>query len=108
MVLQCKSIFYFREIYNFSGFSIDEKIIEVAVQNNCHLFLDEVWNGNHTFGNFKTSFGPQISFIHYIKPMITFNKIEMASEAIKFWENVYKEEGVFDYLLENKQEELMM
>lgn len=32
----------------------------------------------------------------------------MASEAIKYWENIYKEEGVFDFLLEAKQEELMM
>ncbi len=40
--------------------------------------------------------------------MIEYKKIEMASEAINYWMEVYKEEGLFDFLLEMDIEELMM
>lgn len=40
--------------------------------------------------------------------MVHHKKIEMASEAINYWVEVYKEEGIFDYLLDEGIEELLM
>ena len=52
--------------------------------------------------------GSKIGFIHYLKPMIENKKIEMASEAIHYWMDVYKEEAIFDFLLDYDMEELLM
>ena len=83
-------------------------MIDVAVKNSCIIFLEEVWESQKKYGNVKKYFGTKIGFINYLKPMITYKKLEMASEAIKYWEEVYKEEGIFDYLLDNEIEELLM
>ena len=40
--------------------------------------------------------------------MVALKKIEMASDSIKYWIDVYKEEGIFDFLLEHELEELLM
>jgi hypothetical protein len=40
--------------------------------------------------------------------MIEFSKFEMASDAIKNWYEAYKEENVFDELLNCGCEELLM
>lgn len=40
--------------------------------------------------------------------MLEKEKYEMASEAIKNWYEAYKEENVFNILLDNKCEELLM
>ena len=112
MELHCKIIIilYFSEILNFSGMNhlLDEELLDIAVFNNCAIFLEEMWDSNKKFGNFKSFNGPKLGFIYYLKPMVKYKKIEMASEAIKYWQDIYKEDGLFDFLLENDIEELMI
>ena len=45
--------------------------------------------------------------VKYISVMLDESKFEMASEAIKNWFEAYKEENVFEILV-NKNEELAM
>jgi hypothetical protein len=40
--------------------------------------------------------------------MLKHDKLEMASEAIKNWCDAYKEENIFDTLMQHGQEDLLM
>ena len=81
---------------------LDEQMLDTAVNHNCSFFLEEIWESNKKFGNFKLKSGSNLGFIYYLRPMIKYKKIEMASEAVKYWVDVYKEEGLFDFLIEMK------
>ena len=95
------------EIYTFTGIFLDEKILRCAIKGDCSFFLEEVWESTRKFGNIKNFYAPKISFSKYISVMLDEGKFEMASEAIKNWFEAYKEENVFEILV-NKNEELAM
>jgi hypothetical protein len=94
---------------------MDEDILDWAVENEGNLFLEyllnnfrEVWESFRKFGNFRNFYAPKISFSKYIEIMLKHEKLEMASEAIKNWCDAYKEENVFDTLMQNGEEDLLM
>ena len=95
------------EIFTFTGIFLDEKILRCAIKGDCSFFLEEVWESTRKFGNIKNFYAPKISFSKYISVMLDEGKFEMASEAIKNWFEAYKEENVFEILV-NKNEELAM
>ena len=95
------------EIYSFGEVYLDEKILKCAVFRDCSIFLENVWESSKKFGNLKNYYAPKISFSKYIACMLEEGKFEMASEAIKNWYEAYKEENIFE-LLVDKNEELAM
>ena len=96
---------------NFSGMShlLTKDLLDLAIKSNCSIFLEEMWENSKKFGGYKSNKNAsKLSFINYLYPMLENKKIEMASEAIKYWSEVFREEGIFDILLEYKEEELLM
>lgn len=84
-------------------------LIELAVKNNCSIFLEEIWEESKKFGDYKKNKNTvKLCFVNILVPMIEYKKIQPASDAIKYWSEVYKEEGVFNILLDYKEEELLM
>lgn len=64
---------------------LDETILELAVSNDCELFLEfiinkirESWENNLKFGNVHNYFAPKIPFVRYIEVMINHKKYFMA------------------------------
>lgn len=95
------------EIYSFTDLFLDEKILRCAVVGDCSFFLEEVWENSRKFGDVKNYSAPKISFSKYISCMLEEGKFEMASYAIKNWRGAYKEENIFEILVD-KNEELAM
>ena len=87
---------------------MDEELMECAVQNDCSIFLEEVWESTRKFGNLKNFYAPKIGFSKFLEVMISNSKYEVASDAIKNWYEAYKEENIFDLLLKHKCEELLV
>lgn len=92
------------EIYNYSSVDIDEDIIKCAVEGNCSLFLEDVWESTIKYGNLKIKYGKKIPFSQYIQIMLDNNKYDMASYAIKNWYEAYKEESIFERIVEKSEE----
>ena len=69
--------------------------------------MEEVWENSRKFGDVKNYSAPKISFSKYISCMLEEGKFEMASYAIKNWRGAYKEENIFEILVD-KNEELAM
>lgn len=95
------------EIYHFTGSFLDEKILNCAVRGECSFFLEEVWDSTKKFGDIQNYSAPKTSFSKYISCMLENEKFEMASYAIKNWIGAYKEENIFEILVD-KNEELAM
>lgn len=94
---------------SFSNVQIDETIIDVAVKNDCSLFLEDAWLMDHDSNeNAQRFYACNVGFISYVRVMIKYKKYEMAAEAIKNWILVWKEESLFDILLDYDLEELLM
>ena len=78
-----------------------------AVRGECSFFLEEVWDSTKKFGDIQNYSAPKTSFSKYISCMLENEKFEMASYAIKNWIGAYKEENIFEILVD-KNEELAM
>lgn len=92
------------EIYTYSGIFMDERMLKCAVIGDCSFFLEEVWEVTRRFGNIKNYYAPKISFSNYITCMLNEGKFEMASDAIKNWFEAYKEENIFEILVDQNEE----
>lgn len=95
------------EIFCVTQVFIDDQILTNAIRGDCSLFLEEVWNNTKQYGSFNTFSSPKLSFSQIIDCMLKEGKWEMASNAIKYWSEPYKEDNVFEILV-NKSEELAM
>ena len=94
-------------IYKFSGIALDENIIECAVEGECTNFLSNIWESSKKFYGINNIFSVKISFYKYLTIMLEKGKFKMASEAIKTWPEAYKEENIFELLI-NHNESLAM
>ena len=92
-------------IYKFSGIILDENIIECAVEGECTIFLADIWESSKKFFGINNTV--KISFYKYLIIMLEKGKYKMASEAIKTWTEAYKEENIFELLI-NQNEALAM
>ena len=87
-------------VYKFSGIILDENIIECAVEGDCTIFLANIWESSKKFNNI---FWVKISFYKYLLIMLDKEKYKMASEAIKTWPDAYKEENIFELLINHNE-----
>ena len=94
-------------IYKFSGILLDENIIECAVEGECTFFLTNIWESSKQFYGINNIMPVKISFYKYLSIMLERGKYKMASEAIKTWTEAYKEENIFELLI-NYNEGLAM
>ena len=94
-------------IYKFSGIFLDENILECAVEGECTIFLTNVWESSKQFYGINNIMPVKISFYKYLTIMLERGKYKMASEAIKTWTDAYKEENIFELLI-NYNEGLAM
>lgn len=96
------------EIIQFTEVNLDEELLETAIKNNCAIFLENIWESSMRFEGLSSIHSAKFNFSLYIEKMIIHQKYEMAREAIKYWSETYKQENVFEVLMENENEELMM
>ena len=90
-------------IFKFSGISLDENIIECAVEGECNNFLSNIWDSSKKFYVINNIFSVKISFYKYLTIMLEKNKYKMASEAIKSWPEAYKEANIFELLINHNE-----
>ena len=90
-------------IYKFSGIILDENIIECAVEGDCTIFLAKIWESSKKFYGINNIFSVKISFYKYLIIMLDKGKYKMASEAIKTWPEAYKEENIFELLINHNE-----
>ena len=90
-------------IYKFSGIILDENIIECAIEGDCTIFLAKIWESSKKFYGINNIFSVKISFYKYLIIMLDKGKYKMASEAIKTWPEAYKEENIFELLINHNE-----
>ena len=90
-------------IYKFSGILLDENIIECAVEGECTIFLADIWETSKKFFGINNIYSVKIGFYKYLTIMLEKGKYKMASEAIKTWHDAYKEENIFELLINHSE-----
>ena len=86
--------------------SIDESLVDLSIQNRNMIFLEETWEYSSIYGMVNNT--PNLHFYTYLRIMLETKNYEMASDAIKNWENAYKQENIFEILFSFECEELMV
>ena len=68
-------------IFKFSGISLDENIIECAVEGECNNFLSNIWESSKKFYVINNIFSVKISFYKYIKWLV--KQLNLGQKLIK-------------------------